>query len=142
MPLTRELTDAVEIFRRPAGGEACTFVLLHGVGSDARSFEPLMEALPASIAAIAWNAPGYGESKQLAGVSPVPRDYAVALAAVMDQIGLARAGLVGHSLGSLFAANFAAAFPKRVTALALLSPALGYRVPPHEPLPAAVQARI
>lgn len=142
MVLTRELVEGVEIFRRPADGKACTFVLLHGVGSNAQSFEPLMEALPPSIEAIAWNAPGYGESKPLAGASPVPRDYAAVLAAVMDKLDLSHAVLVGHSLGSLFAASFAAAFPARVSALALLSPALGYRVPPHQLLPPAVQSRI
>jgi pimeloyl-ACP methyl ester carboxylesterase len=42
----------------------------------------------------------------------------------------------------LFAASFAARHPDRVTALALLSPAIGYNVPAGASLPAAVQARI
>ena len=143
MTLERGLAGEVEVFRRrPVDGGRCTFVLLHGVGSHARSFEPLMQALPPSIEAIAWNAPGYGESKPLAKASPAPRDYAAALAAVLDQLGISRTVLVGHSLGSLFAASFAAAYPARVSALALLSPALGYRVPAGEPLPPAVQQRI
>jgi len=50
--------------------------------------------------------------------------------------------LVGHSLGTLFAARFAAAQPARVAALALLSPALGYGITPGSPLPPAIQARI
>lgn len=130
------------MFRRLGEAQRCTFVLLHGVGSNAHSFELLMQALPPSIEAIAWNAPGYGQSKPLAKDSPAPRDYAAALATVMDRLGISRAVLVGHSLGSLFAASFAANYPERVSALALLSPALGYRVPAHEPLPPAVQQRI
>jgi len=132
----------VEVFRRPAGDRRCTFVLLHGVGSNAYSFEHLMRSLPLSVEAIAWNAPGYGESKPLANAAPTPRDYAAALAAVLDQLGISRTVLVGHSLGSLFAASFAAAYPARVSALALLSPALGYRVSADAPLPSSVQRRI
>ena len=142
MTVVRELAEGIEVFRRSGEGQRHAFVLLHGVGSNAHSFEPLMQALPPSIEAIAWNAPGYGQSKALANDSPLPRDYAAALAAVMDKLAISRAVLVGHSLGSLFAASFAAHYPGRVYALALLSPALGYRVPAHEPLPPAVQQRI
>jgi pimeloyl-ACP methyl ester carboxylesterase len=140
--LAREVAEGIEVFHRSAGGTGFSFVLLHGVGSNAHSFEPLMQALPASIEAIAWNAPGYGQSKPLTNTSPAPRDYAAALAAVMDKLAIARAVLVGHSLGSLFAASFASIYPERVAALALLSPALGYRVPAGEALPPAVQQRI
>ena len=142
MTLRRELAGEVEIFRRPAGDGNSTFVLLHGVGSNAHSFDSLMQALPPSIETIAWNAPGYGESRPLPNPSPSPRDYAAALAVLMDRLGISRTILVGHSLGSLFAASFAAHFPERVSALALLSPALGYRVATGELLPAAVQQRI
>ena len=142
MALLRELIQGIEAFRRPGAGQRRTFVLLHGVGSNAHSFEPLMQALPRSIEAIAWNAPGYGQSRPLAKDSPAPRDYANTLAAVMDELGLPPAVIVGHSLGSLFAASFAANYPERVSALALLSPALGYGVPAHQPLPSAVQQRI
>jgi len=140
--LERGLAGEVEVFRRRADKARVTFVLLHGVGSHALSFEPLMQALSPSIEAIAWNAPGYGESKPLAKASPTPRDYAAALAGVLDLLGMSRAVLVGHSLGSLFAASFAANYPARVSALALLSPALGYRVAAGEPLPPGVQQRI
>ena len=142
MTFVRELAEGVEVFRRSGEGQRCAFVLLHGVGSNAHSFEPLMQALPPSIEAIAWNAPGYGQSKPLAKEQPAPRDYAAALAAVMNKLGMSRVVLVGHSLGSLFAASFAANYPERVSALALLSPALGYRVPAQEPLPPPVQQRI
>jgi len=50
--------------------------------------------------------------------------------------------LAGHSLGALFAGSFARAFPQRIKALALLSPALGYRVPAGGVLPPNVQSRI
>ena len=50
--------------------------------------------------------------------------------------------LAGHSLGALFAASFARYHPDRVSALALISPALGYGVAPGAALPDGVQSRI
>jgi pimeloyl-ACP methyl ester carboxylesterase len=117
-------------------------MLLHGVGSNAESFAPLMDALPPSIGAVAWNAPGYGMSKPLVSEFPAPFDYGVVLHRLLDALDLSQVILVGHSLGALFAGSFAARYPNRVAALGLLSPALGYSVPPGSPLPAAVQARI
>src|SRR5262245_57183911 len=50
--------------------------------------------------------------------------------------------LVGHSLGALIAARFALAAPRRVVALFLISPALGYGCEKGAALPPAVAARI
>ncbi|TPG59681.1 alpha/beta fold hydrolase [Roseomonas nepalensis] len=116
-------------------------VLLHGIGSNAESWRPLMGALPEGRALWAWNAPGYGGSAPVAPAAPTPGDYAAALARLLDALGLDRIVLAGHSLGCLFAARFAARHPARVARLALMSPALGYGVTAG-PLPPAVQARI
>jgi len=139
---TRGRAAGLTFVRRPAPGGSCPLVLLHGIGSNAASFAPLMAALPRPLDVVAWNAPGYQTSQPLSQVSPSPRDYAAALANFLDALGLPRVVLCGHSLGALFAASFAAHYPQRVAALALLSPALGYRVAPGAALPPAVQARI
>ena len=133
---------SVAYIRRPGRGAAHPLLLLHGIGSNAQSFVPLMSALPDSIDAIAWNAPGYADSAPLPDPSPLPHDYAAALEKLLDAFKLARAALAGHSLGALFAGSFAARHPRRVTALALLSPAAGYRCSSGTPLPASVQSRI
>jgi len=101
-----------------------------------------MQALPATIDVIAWNAPGYSDSDALTITSPQPHDYAAALAKLLDALDLRSIVLAGHSLGALFAASFAAGYPDRVSALALISPAIGYQVKPGGPLPRAVQERI
>ena len=131
----------IEFLRQPGSG-ARTLVLLHGIGSNAQSFEPLISALGASSSLLAWNAPGYGSSRALAAPAPAPRHYADALKVMLDELAIASATVVGHSLGCLFAASFAAAYPERVRAVALLSPALGYRVAAGAPLPPTVQSRI
>jgi pimeloyl-ACP methyl ester carboxylesterase len=132
----------IDLLRHQGNGQACPLLLLHGVGSRAESFQPLMRLLPASVDAVAWNAPGYGASQPLPMPTPHPGDYAAALLKLLDALGMARIVLTGHSLGCLFAASFAAQHPSRVAALALLSPTLGYRVAPGAFLPPAVQARI
>ena len=44
------------------------------------------------------------------------------LAALMDQLGIAKASLIGHSMGGRIAWTFAAAFPARVDKLVLIAP--------------------
>jgi pimeloyl-ACP methyl ester carboxylesterase len=134
--------SGISFLRRAGHGGSYPLVLLHGIGSNASSFVPVMTALPATIDVIAWNAPGYAASLPLTDTSPSPHDYAAALLRLLDAIGLKQVVLCGHSLGALFAGSFAAHYPDRVAALALTSPALGYRVPPGESLPPTVQARI
>jgi pimeloyl-ACP methyl ester carboxylesterase len=139
---SRATAAGIDVLRRSGDAAAASLVLLHGIGSNASSFVPLMMALPADVDVIAWNAPGYAASKPLDQAQPQPGDYAAALARLLDALAIDRIALCGHSLGALFAASFAARYPSRVSALALMSPALGYRVAPGEPLPANVQARI
>lgn len=130
----------MDFLRRAGTGRH--LVLLHGIGSRADSFAPLIEAMPGDLDIVAWNAPGYGHSRPLAKTAPTPRDYAGALANLIDELGIERVVLAGHSLGCLFAASFAVHYPARVVGLALLSPALGYKVAAGAELPANVQARI
>ena len=131
----------IEYLRRRGDARTVPLVLLHGIGSNCHSFEPLIAALPASLDCIAWNAPGYGKSRTFALTSPAPRHYAAALLDFLDALDLSRVVLLGHSLGCLFATSFAATHADRVAALALISPALGYRVAPGAALPPSVQAR-
>ena len=139
--LERSESAGLRLWRR-RGRAATPLMLLHGIGSRGQSFAALMAALPNNVDVIAWDAPGYGGSRPLDNPTPAPRDYADALADLLDRLRIDRVMLVGHSLGALFAASFAAHHAGRVNALALLSPALGYRVAPGEALPAKVQARI
>jgi len=124
------------------GDDATPVVLLHGIGSNARSFEPLMHALEGRTRALAWDAPGYGQSQPLIIAWPDASDYAARLRDLLDQLKIARCALLGHSLGALIAARFAFEARDRVVALVLASPALGYGVKKGDALPAPVAARI
>jgi pimeloyl-ACP methyl ester carboxylesterase len=140
--LERGFAADIGFLRRRRHGATCPLVLLHGVGSCAESFSALAAALPPETDIIAWDAPGYADSLPLAVPTPSPLHYAAALAKFLDALKLARVAVAGHSLGALFAASFAAHYKDRVTALALLSPALGYGVAPGAKLPEGVQSRI
>lgn len=140
MSLMRETIEGTVLLRRPGSG--AKLVLLHGIGSDAETWAPMMQLLDPALDVLAWDAPGYGASVPVLAVHPGPSDYAARLRGALDGLGWQRVVLAGHSLGCLFAARFALENPERVAALALLSPALGYGVAPGAPLPANVQARI
>jgi pimeloyl-ACP methyl ester carboxylesterase len=124
------------------GGAATPVMLLHGIGSNARSFEPLMHALQAHARTVAWDAPGYGQSQALTIGWPDASDYAATLLRLLDQLEITRCVLLGHSLGALIAARFANDVPGRVAALVLASPALGYGMNKGDRLPTRVAARM
>ncbi len=118
-------------------GDGDAVVLLHGVGSAARSFRTQIEGLAPRWRVMAWNAPGYGESTPLPDDAPDVGAYAATVAAWLDASGVQSCHLVGHSLGSLIAARFAATYPERVKTLTLASCAIG-----HARLPAEERARL
>jgi pimeloyl-ACP methyl ester carboxylesterase len=117
-------------------------VLLHGIGSNAQSFTPLMGAFDDRYCVLAWNAPGYDRSAPLEPDWPDASDYAAALDRLLAEVGIGPCVLAGHSLGALIAARFARLKPDRVNALVLISPALGYAVKKGAALPPAVAKRI
>jgi pimeloyl-ACP methyl ester carboxylesterase len=71
---------------------------------------------------LAVDLPGHGRSDGNALVSV--RAIADWIVALLDAAGVARAALVGHSMGSLAALDAAGRYPQRVTRLALLAPSV------------------
>ncbi|GKY89390.1 alpha/beta fold hydrolase [Sinisalibacter aestuarii] len=130
----------IEYLERPGTGPL--LVLLHGIGSQAASFTPLLPYLAADARVIAWNAPGYAGSAPFDDDWPEASDYAAALLGLVEALDLGPFTLVGHSLGTLMGAAFAARNRDRVERLVLASPALGHGVPRGGGLSAAAQARI
>lgn len=115
--------------RMPAQGPAGRppLVLLHGIGGRASGWAPVQRiCAAAAYDSLAWDMPGYGHSPM---VDPYDFDgLADALAALLDAQGIARAVLVGHSMGGMVALQMWARHPERVAALVLAasSPAFGH----------------
>jgi pimeloyl-ACP methyl ester carboxylesterase len=130
---SRRIEGGGSVFTYSEAGAGTPLVLLHGIGSAARAFDDQLAGLSDRLRVIAWDAPGYGGSTCLAPASPRASDYAAALAAMLDALGIPACHLVGHSLGTLIAASFAADHPQRILSLTLASVAAGQaRLPAAE----------
>ncbi|MFN4088939.1 MAG: alpha/beta fold hydrolase [Alphaproteobacteria bacterium] len=112
-------TRAGRIAFRAAGAGVETLVLLHGLGGNALSWEEQFGPLGETRRAVAWDAPGYGGSDDPAAPEPGLDDYVAALAAFLDALDLGLCDLLGHSMGGIVAARFAARHGGRVRRLVL-----------------------
>ncbi len=97
-------------------------ILIHGFGGSLHSWEAWAQGLATTHRVIRFDLPGSGLS------APDPTgDYSDArtmtlLIALMNQLGVARASIVGHSIGGRMAWTFAATHPERVSKLVLVAP--------------------
>ena len=102
--------------------DAPALILLHGFGSSLETWGPWAERLSPTYRVIRFDLPGFGlTGPDPAGAYTDARTVAVLLA-VMDRLRLARATIIGNSLGGKIAWMFAAAHPERVASLVLISP--------------------
>lgn len=109
------LIDAVA--QGPRAGEAVVF--LHGYSDSRRGFAPMLAHMPTALRCVAFSHRGHGDSgKPMSGYRIA--DLVADLSATMDGLGIPRAVLVGHSMGSLVATRFALDQPERVAGLALV----------------------
>ena len=102
------------------GGEGPTLLLIHGIGGDWRTWEPVLEDLARQHRVVAPDLPGHGRSAKGAG------DYSLgalanALRDLGGALGIERATVIGHSLGGGIAMQFSYQFPERCERLVLVS---------------------
>ncbi len=109
--------------------EAPPLLFLHGIGGAARTFRGQLDHFGADCRALAWDMPGYGNSAPLPLVSMDA--LAAALAGFIEELGLHRPVLVGHSLGGMVLQQLLARAPHaaRAVVLAQTSAAFGSRDP-------------
>ena len=119
--------------------DAPAIVLIHGFGASLQTWDRWAGDLARDHRVIRFDLPGSGLS------APDPADvYTDArsidlLRALMDQLGLRRAVIVGHSIGGRIAWRYAALYPERVERLVLVapdgyaSPGFAYGVAPSVP---------
>lgn len=102
-------------------GNGVPVVYLHGAGLT-RRWLPFHEELSKSVDLIAPEHPGYGDT-------PFPSwldnfaDVVIHYAEFLDNLGLGKVHLVGHSFGGWIAAEIAAFYPERLASLQLIAPA-------------------
>ncbi len=106
-------------------GSGELLVLLHGIGGNRRNWQANLPALAAHLHVVAWDARGYGDSDDYDGALDF-RDFARDLVRVLDHFGAGRAHILGLSMGSWIAMDFAANWPERVGTLTLCATHIGF----------------
>jgi esterase len=89
-------------------------LFLHGGGQTARTWDLCCLALRRELHCIALDQRGHGDSEWSYAFAYAPEDHARDVAGLLDHLGLARAVVVGMSMGCLNGLAFALAHPERV----------------------------
>jgi pimeloyl-ACP methyl ester carboxylesterase len=101
---------AAETLNHERLGSGSPLVLVHGLGAELCVWEPVLEPLALDHDVIAVDLPGFGRSRALPdGQTPTPRALAGAVAALLDELGVADAHVAGNSLGGWVALELAKA---------------------------------
>ena len=113
-------------------GQGPALLLIHGLGASTFTFRRILPDLARRFRVVAVDLKGFGFSER-----PAAGDYSLSAQAalvrqVMDQLGVEKASVLGHSMGGAVAMRLALAYPERVERLILASSAsdvdLGRRV--------------
>src|SRR6201995_3456192 len=101
-------------------GEGPPVVLIHGITSSSRTWRSVMQGLAARHTVVAPDLLGHGRSGKPRGDYSLGA-YASGVRDLLSVLGIARATVVGHSLGGGIAMQFAYQFPDRLERLVLVS---------------------
>jgi pimeloyl-ACP methyl ester carboxylesterase len=102
------------------GGSGPVLVLVHGITSSSRSWEPVLPLLEEHFTIVAPDLLGHGESAKPVGDYSLGA-YACLVRDLMLTLGHDRATVVGHSLGGGIAMQLAYQFPELIERLVLVS---------------------
>ncbi|MFD9240986.1 alpha/beta fold hydrolase [Streptomyces sp. NPDC059556] len=119
-------------------GRGPVLLLAHGAGSDGRMWQPQVEALADEFTVVAWDEPGAGRSGALPAGFGL-EDFARALAAVIEDVGLGPAHVAGLSWGGTVVLELYRWRPDLVRSLLMVDTYAGWKgsLPPEE-----VEARV
>jgi pimeloyl-ACP methyl ester carboxylesterase len=121
--------DGVGVHYIERGGGPGAVVLIHGFGGHTYTFRYLIPELSRDHRVVAVDLKGFGYSER-----PKKSDYSLGEQArlvvrLMDELGIERASVVGHSLGGEAAMRMAAGWPERVERIVLAASVSGDRIP-------------
>ena len=97
-------------------------ILLHGYSDSWFSYSLVLDRLPTTLRVYALDQRGHGKSGQPKSAYAVT-DLAADVIAFMDAKGIAKATIVGHSMGGFVAQRVAQTAPQRVSRLVLVATA-------------------
>jgi N-formylmaleamate deformylase len=120
---TIDTTRGTIALREAPNPGAPPLVLLHGIGSRAESWWPVVDPLAERFHLYALDLRGHGGSQQ-PEAGYLIEDYAADLEAALDALGLERPLALGHSLGALTVLAWALANPDRAGKIVVEDPPL------------------
>jgi pimeloyl-ACP methyl ester carboxylesterase len=117
-----------------SGGVDTAVILLHGFGASTFSWHEVAGPLSDRMPVVAFDRPAFGLTErplEWTGPDPyAPETQADLTVKLMDELGIRRAVLIGHSAGGTLAALVAERYPARVAAVVLEDPAIFAGGPP------------
>lgn len=99
-------------------------VFAHGGDGNRLCWWPQVAAFKGRFRCLTYDAPGFGLSPVGAGMRQAPADDLLAL---MDELEIGRAVLIGHSMGGLAVSGVAQQWPERVRALVMSDTPFGFQ---------------
>jgi pimeloyl-ACP methyl ester carboxylesterase len=115
--------DGQRLHVRDSGpADAPAILMIHGFAASLHTWEPWAQALAGPFRVLRLDLPGSGLSAPDARGNYRDARTVALLRALLDQRGIRRAHLLGHSIGGRIAWTFAATHPERVDRLVLLAP--------------------
>ena len=103
-------------------GTGPAVVIIHGVGGHKEDWKGVAAALSATHHVFAIDMLGFGESSKTGEDLSMPVQ-AAAIKALLESHGIAKADIVGNSVGGWVATTFAATYPERVRKLIIIDAA-------------------
>ena len=121
---TRQLQTGVLMHYAEQGDPAGEpVVLVHGWPDSWFSYSRVMPLLSPAYHVYSIDQRGFGDSERPAAGYSIDR-FAADIVAFLDAVGVGRATLVGHSMGSFIARRVAEIYPRRVNRLVLIGSAV------------------
>jgi pimeloyl-ACP methyl ester carboxylesterase len=102
------------------GNDGASWVVcVHGLTGNAHNFDALAPHLAANYHVISVDVRGRGDSNWGPPTEYLPQNYVTDLAKMLEWLGVARASLIGTSMGGIISIMYAGGWPERVERLVL-----------------------
>lgn len=122
-------------------GSGEPLLLIHGLGSAATAWKPVLPLLTSQFQVITVDLPGHGKTPLQQGIALHPAALSTYVAETLEDLGIEQFHVAGNSLGGWVALELAAAHPERVKSVIGLAPAGLWLAPYNSRVPGATTAR-